>query len=390
MHLERNSEARMKRLVLPVLLALSLAAAACTSSSGGGSSTSASAAAPASSGASAASAQPAADFPSSSPVVAGGGGVVDVVKQVMPAVVNVVSTTTTGTGEGTGFVVRADGIIVTNFHVVEGATKVTVLTSAKKPVKYDARVIGGDATADVAVLRIDATGLPTVPMGDSADLQLGQPVVAIGYALGLQGGPSVTTGVVSSLTRKITVPDQRCTVCSKGQRVYGNIVQTDAAINPGNSGGPLVNLAGQVVGINTAGVNAGNAENVGFAIQIDAAKPIIFQAAEHPQAPVAFMGVGGVDASNPQIQFELNPPTTNGVAIVSVAPGGPAEQAGIKVGDIVTAFDGKPISSWEALGAAIRAHRPGDQVSVTVLRRSNGWARTTVTVTLGTNPVPQT
>jgi S1-C subfamily serine protease len=374
----------MKRFVVPVLLVLSLAAAACSSSSAGGSSTRSPA------GSSAASAQAAADFPTASPVASAGGGVVDVVKQVMPAVVNVVSTTTTGTGEGTGFIVRSDGVIVTNFHVVEGATKVTVLTSATKPVRYDARVIGGDATADVAVLRIDATGLPTVAMGDSTKLQLGQPVVAIGYALGLQGGPSVTTGVVSSLTRKITVPDQRCTVCSKGQRVYGNIVQTDAAINPGNSGGPLVNLAGQVVGINTAGVSAGNAENVGFAIQIEAAKPIIFQAAEHPQAPVAFMGVGGVDASNPQIQFELNPPTTDGVAIVSVAPDGPAESAGIKVGDVVTAFDGKTVTTWEALGAAIRAHQPGDRVSVTVLRRSNGWAKTTVTVTLGTNPVPQT
>ncbi|MGZ4131257.1 MAG: S1C family serine protease [Actinomycetota bacterium] len=374
----------MKRFV-PALVALSVFGAACSSSPASSATTSTSASPTA-----ADSGQQQASFPTASPVASSGGGVVGVVKEVMPAVVNVVSTTTTGTGEGTGFVVRSDGVIVTNFHVVEGATKVTVLTSAEKPVKYDARVIGGDATADVAVLKIDGSNLATVPMGDSAKLQLGQSVVAIGYALGLQGGPSVTAGVVSSLTRQITVPDPRCTVCSKSRRVYGNVVQTDAAINPGNSGGPLVNLAGQVVGINTAGVSAGNAENVGFAIQIDAAKPIVFQAAEHPQAPVAFLGVGGVDASNPQIQFELNPPTTKGVAIVSVAPGGPADKAGIRVGDIVVAFDGKPISSWDALGNAIRAHRPGDRVDVTILQRSNGWARKTVTVTLGTNPVPQT
>jgi S1-C subfamily serine protease len=374
----------VKRFVVPVLLALSVFGAACTSP-------------PSSSATVSPSASPTpfdaaqqASFPTASPIPGAVGSVVGVVKQVMPAVVNVVSTTTTGTGEGTGFVVRSDGVIVTNFHVVEGATKVTVLTSADKPVRYDARFIGGDATADVAVLKIDASNLATVPMGDSARLQLGQPVVAIGYALGLQGGPSVTAGVVSSLTRKLTVPDPRCTVCSKGQRVYGNVVQTDAAINPGNSGGPLVNLAGQVVGINTAGVTASNAENVGFAIQIDAAKPIVFQAAEHPQAPVAFLGIGGVDASNPQIQFELNPPTTRGVAVVSVAPGGPADKAGIKVGDIIVAFDGKPTSSWDALGNAIRAHRPGDRVDVTILQRSNGWARRTATVTLGTNPVPQT
>jgi putative serine protease PepD len=97
-----------------------------------------------------------------------------------------------------------------------------------------------------------------------------------------------------------------------------------------------------------------------------------------------------VDASNPQIQFELNPPTTRGVAVVSVAPGGPADTAGIKVGDVIVAFDGKPTSSWDALGNAIRAHRPGDRVDVTILQRSNGWARGTVTVALGTNPVPQT
>ncbi|MGZ4151816.1 MAG: S1C family serine protease, partial [Actinomycetota bacterium] len=269
----------MKRFV-PALVALSVFGAACSSSPASSATTSTSASPTA-----ADSGQQQASFPTASPVASSGGGVVGVVKQVMPAVVNVVSTTTTGTGEGTGFVVRSDGVIVTNFHVVEGATKVTVLTSAEKPVKYDARVIGGDATADVAVLKIDGSNLATVPMGDSAKLQLGQSVVAIGYALGLQGGPSVTAGVVSSLTRQITVPDPRCTVCSKSRRVYGNVVQTDAAINPGNSGGPLVNLAGQVVGINTAGVSAGNAENVGFAIQIDAAKPIVFQAAEHPQAP---------------------------------------------------------------------------------------------------------
>lgn len=370
----------MKRFAVPLVVALALFGAACTS-------TPSSNAAKVSSPSSENSAQAQADFPSSSPVVTTGGGVVNVVKEVMPAVVNVVSATTNGTGEGTGFVVRSDGVIVTNFHVVENATKVTVLTSADKPVKYDARVIGGDPEADVAVLKIDATDLPTVPMGDSSKLQLGQPVVAIGYALGLQGGPSVTTGVVSSLTRKITVPDQRCTVCSNGQRVYGNVVQTDAAINPGNSGGPLVNLAGQVVGINTAGVSAGNAENVGFAIQIDAAKPAIFQAAEHPQSAVAFMGVGSIDASNPQIQFELNPPVDKGAAIVSVVPNGPADQAGIQVGDVIVSFDGKTIETSEQLGNAIRSHRPGDDVSVTFVGRDG--TRSTVTVSLGTNPVPQ-
>ena len=194
-------------------------------------------------------AEPKAVFPSSQPTVATGqGAVVQVVRNVLPAVVNVVADSSEGQGEGTGFVVRSDGIIVTNFHVVEGASKVTVLSSAEEPVHYDARVIGGDEEADLAVLKVDATDLPTVAMGNSSDLQLGQQVVALGYALGLAGGPSVTTGVVSSLTRRITVQDSRCTECTNGERVYTDVIQTDAAINPGNSGGPLVNMAGQVVG----------------------------------------------------------------------------------------------------------------------------------------------
>ena len=367
----------MKRFAVPLVVALALFGAACTTTTH---------AQTQSSPASPNTAAPQADFPSASPLVGTDGGVVGVVKEVMPAVVNVVSTTTSGTGEGTGFVVRSDGVVVTNFHVVEGATRVVVLTSADKPARYPARVIGGDPQADVAVLKVNATGLATVPMGDSAALQLGQPVVAIGYALGLQGGPSVTTGVVSSLTRKITVPDERClTLCSKGRRVYANVVQTDAAINPGNSGGPLVNLAGQVVGINTAGVSAQNAENVGFAIQINEAKPIIEQAAEHPQAPVAYMGVSSVDASNPQIQFELDPAVDRGAAVVAVVPNGPAEEAGIGSGDVIVAFDGKTVTTSDELGAAIRADEPGDRASVTIVRQDG--SRTTVTVTLGTNPV---
>jgi S1-C subfamily serine protease len=373
----------MRRLVLPLVATLAMLVGACTTSNGGQHGSASGAASPAGS---AAVASPAADFPSSAPVGATG-GVVGVVKRVMPAVVNVVSTTPNGKGEGTGFVVRSDGVIVTNFHVVEGATKVTVLSSDEPPVRYAARVIGGDPQADVAIVKVDATGLATVPMGRSSALQLGQPVVAIGYALGLQGGPSVTTGVVSSLTRKITVPDERCTACSGGQRVYGDVVQTDAAINPGNSGGPLVNLAGQVVGINTAGVSAGNAENVGFAIQIDSARPVIAQAAEHPDAPVAYMGVQSVDASNPQIQFELDPAVDRGAAVVGVVPNGPADRAGIGPGDVIVAFDGTTITSSDQLGTQIRSDRPGDTASVTVVHTDG--TRSTVRVTLGTNPVPQ-
>ncbi len=307
-----------------------------------------------------------------------------VVQQVLPAVVNVVSESAQGTGEGTGFVVRADGIVVTNFHVVEGASSVKVLTSDEQPKEYTARVIGGDVQADLAVLDIDAQGLATVPLGDSDQLELGQQVVAIGYALGLEGGPSVTSGIVSSLSRRITVQDQRCLECSNGQRVYTDVVQTDAAINRGNSGGPLVDLSGNVVGINTAGTT--DAENVGFAIQINSVTPTIYQAADHPDQPVAFMGIGSEDASAPEIQFNLNSAVDQGAAIVNVVAGGPADDAGVQVGDVVVQFDGQDIATAEELGTAIRSHAPGDRVEVVVVH-PNG-ERATLTVQLGVNPVP--
>jgi S1-C subfamily serine protease len=304
-----------------------------------------------------------------------------VVTKVLPAVVNVV----TDFGEGTGFIVRQDGIVVTNYHVVEGGpSSIQVLTSEEEPTTYEARVIGGDVESDLAVLDIDAEGLPTVPLGSSEDLRLGQEVVAIGYALGLQGGPSVTSGIVSSLTRHITVNDPNCRECeTAGQRTYGQVIQTDAAINPGNSGGPLVDLAGNVVGINSAGNSS--AENVGFAIQIDAAKPVIFDAAENPDAPVAFMGIGATDASDPQFAFQFDPATTSGAGIFDVVQDSPASDAGVQVGDVVVGFDGQEIANGDDLRDAIRSHAPGDEVQVELVR---GDQRITVTVTLGTNPVP--
>jgi S1-C subfamily serine protease len=322
--------------------------------------------------------------PSTATIVQSDNAIERVVQQVLPAVVNVVASGPGGSGEGTGFVVRQDGIVVTNYHVVEGATSVKVLSSDADPKTYVARVIGGDVEADLAVLQIDAQNLATVPLGDSSQLQLGQQVVAIGYALGLQGGPSVTAGIVSSLSRRITVQDQRCLECTNGQRTYTDVIQTDAAINPGNSGGPLVDLAGNVVGINTAGTT--QAENVGFAIQIDSVKPTVYQAADNPDQPVAFMGIGSEDASAPEVQFNLNNAVDQGAAIVNVVQGGPADDAGIQIGDVVVEFDGQQIATADELGTAIRSHQPGDQVDVVVVH-PNG-ERETVSVTLGVNPVP--
>jgi putative serine protease PepD len=323
-------------------------------------------------------------FPSATtaPAATAGDMVAEVVERVLPSVVNVV----TDAGEGTGFIVREDGIVVTNFHVVESAAStIQVVTSDDEPQEYEANYIGGDADADVAVLDIEATGLPTLPLGDSDALRLGQPVVAIGYALGLAGGPSVTSGIVSSLSREITVEDPGCTQCTDARRVYPDIIQTDAAINPGNSGGPLVDLAGNVVGINSAGTQ--EAENIGFAIQINAVRDTIFGAAENPGEPVAYLGISGpVAVSDPQVQFQFDPPVDEGVLIQDVPADGPAAAGGMQAGDIIVAFDGNAMATEDDLVAAIRSREPGDVVEVEVVRGAG--ERLTLTVELGVNPAP--
>jgi S1-C subfamily serine protease len=206
--------------------------------------------------------------------------VVAVVKTVEPAVVSVTATSavsapfggsSTQEATGSGFIVSADGVIFTNDHVIEGASKVEVTLPDGR--SFEATVTDTDAAHDFAVLKVDANNLPTVTLGNSADLQLGQSVVAIGYALGLDGGPSVTSGIISSLERTVQAQDANV---SGGVRTYENLLQTSAAINPGNSGGPLVDLEGRVVGISTAGVSS--ADNIGFAISIDAARSFITSA----------------------------------------------------------------------------------------------------------------
>jgi S1-C subfamily serine protease len=319
--------------------------------------------------------------------------VVAVIKHVRPAVVNVTTNLLQSTGfglqpgkgVGTGFVIGSDGVIVTNYHVVEGAQRITVITQAPNAQRYSARVIGGDPTADLAVLQIRASGLPTVALGDSSKLQLGQQVVAIGYALALAGGPTVTSGIVSALGRTIQVPDPECTQCQNRQRTYTGVIQTDAAINPGNSGGPLVDMAGRVIGIDTAGAGAANAENIGFAISINTAKPTIQSAVAHPRGPVAFLGVTTEDVT-PGLAFQFNLPVQSGAYVVSVAPGGPAEKAGVGAGDVIVSFDGTTVSGSDQLGRLIRAHSPGDRATVGVVE-ANG-SRKAFGLTLGVNPLP--
>ncbi len=317
--------------------------------------------------------------------------VVQVVQKVAPAVVNVTTRTLSqsviggsapGKAVGTGFIIRSDGFIVTNFHVVEGALTIKVTLPAPDSRTFGARVVGGDSEHDLAVLHVAATGLPTVPMGDSNHLELGERVIALGYALALPGGPTVTTGIISALDRTIQAADPEA---SGGSRTYQDVLQTDAAINPGNSGGPLVDLNGNVVGINTAG--AGQAENVGFSIAIDAAKPIIDEAIKNPEKPTAYLGVSTTTVG-PGVASQFGLSVDHGALVVQLAPGGPANKAGIKTGDVIVAFDGKAVSTSDGLGSLILAHKPGDQVTVKVVR-ADGTTQE-VTATLGARPLPAT
>jgi S1-C subfamily serine protease len=334
----------------------------------------------------------ASSIPSPPPLPSTNEPVEAVVARVLPAVVNVttnifqpngVGGAQQGRGVGTGFVVRSDGVIVTNCHVVEDATKITVSSSAKQPQQFAAHVIGGDCKHDLAVLKIGASNLTTVPLGSSGALQLGQRVVAIGYALALEGGPTVTAGIVSSLNRTIQVQDPNCQTCKDGLRTYGDVIQTDAAINHGNSGGPLVNMQGQVVGINSAGDS--QAENIGFAIAIDSAKSTIAQAEKSPLAPSGYIGVSSetVTASVAQA-FGLS--VTQGAYVLATVSGGPADAAGIKQGDVIVAVNGQTVTSAEDLGKVLSALHPGQRATVEVVHP--GGAHQSFSMTLGTRPLP--
>lgn len=320
------------------------------------------------------------------------GAVEAVVARVLPAVVNVTTDVLTtdefgnaqqGQGVGTGFIVRSDGVIVTNCHVVEGGTKITVSTSDEEPVQYDARLIGADCLNDVAVLKVDETGLPTVPLGSSENLRLGESVIALGYALALEGGPSVTTGIVSALGRTIQAQDPNCEVCEDGIRTYTGTIQTDAAINHGNSGGPLVDLQGRVIGINSAG-NDG-AENIGFAIAIDNAKGTVREAMTDPLAPAAYLGVSTQPVTS-DLVLQLGLSVDTGAYVVSTSGDGPAQGAGIREGDVIVRLNDEDVTSSEDLGRILAGLDVGARVSVELVDGSG--ASRAIDVTLGSRPLP--
>jgi S1-C subfamily serine protease len=308
----------------------------------------------------------------------------NVVAEALPSVVNVKVKSVSlsenappleGAGEGSGVVIDEEGIILTNYHVVAGAVSVRVVfTDDREPLT--GTVIGGDRERDLAVIRVEADDLDAIPVGNSERLRLGDTVIAIGFPLGL-GGPTVTSGILSGTDRRIQAQ------ASFGVETLVGLLQTDAAINPGNSGGALVDLNGRLVGINTA--VAGSAENIGFAIAIDEALPIVNEILTDPPEEQAWLGVQLGDVTSPALARELGlPADTEGAVVFGLIPGSPAEEAGLEEGEVVVSVDGEEITSSGQLIEMLRGLSPGTEVTLEVL--SPDGTRT-VTTELAQRPV---
>ncbi|HEV3320852.1 MAG TPA: trypsin-like peptidase domain-containing protein [Solirubrobacteraceae bacterium] len=345
------------------------------------------------------------------PTRSGGGGGLsahEIYERTAPSVVKVTSTIVRqsespfGFGEsqqqgiatGSGFVIDSNGTILTNWHVVENASKVTVSFEHSKTV--EAHVVGKNPSQDLAVLKIPTEGLTLHPLtlGDSSAVEVGEPVVAIGNPFGLSR--TLTTGVISALQREITAPN--------GFSI-DNVLQTDAPINPGNSGGPLLNSRGQVIGITsqieTGGGGSDGNIGIGFAVPIDTAKAELPELEKNGSVQTAYLGVVmiSIDGS----LSSLNLPVKSGALLEKVEAGSPAAKAGLRGGnveakiggneiavggDIVVGLDGKKVTSSESLAGYVGAKKPGDTVTIELLRASGsgGYTKKNVTVTLGQRP----
>lgn len=255
----------------------------------------------------------------------------------------------TDEGAGTGVVIRSDGYIVTNFHVIQGANDIQVTLSNAKT--YDARVIGYDIITDLAVLKIDDEDLITVTMGDSDNIHVGDWVVALGNALALKGGPTVTLGIVSARGR---------TLSTERGDLY-DLIQTDAAINDGNSGGPLINLNGEVIGINTAIIR--QAQGIGFAISSTAAQPIIDSLITHGRVVRPLIGLTGADVTPARAnQLDLN--VDEGIIVTRMTLDGPAYESGIRVGDVITKLNDIPTPDMAAFLTLLWTFEIGQEIQV--------------------------
>jgi putative serine protease PepD len=301
-----------------------------------------------------------------------------VAAKVVPSVVNIAvdirDAFGTSSAVGSGVIIRADGYILTNNHVVENASKIVVSLGTTD---LTATVVGADPASDLAVIKIDKTGLPAAVIGDSSSLEVGEGVIAVGSPFGLD--KTVTSGIVSALHRTNLASGQ------SGVTSYTNLIQTDAPINPGNSGGALADFSGAVVGINTlilspAGqLGTSQSAGIGFAIPIDFAKSIADQLIAGKKITHPFLGVSAATVT-PQIAQFYSLPVSSGALVQQVTSGSPAETAGIKVGDIIVSIDGQAISTSEDVFAAVRGAKVGQQVQVEVVR---GSRHVTIQVTLG-------
>ncbi len=283
---------------------------------------------------------------------------------------------------GSGFIINSNGLILTNKHVVNisGANYTVIANDGKK---YPAQVLARDPVQDLAVVKINASGLSALTLGDSANLQIGQTVIAIGNALG-QFSNSVSKGVISGLSRSITASEG-----GGSSETLSQVIQTDAAINPGNSGGPLLNLAGQVIGVNTAIVQG--AQNIGFAIPINQAKKDISQVETTGKISYSYLGIRYVlvtddikQKNNLSVNYGALVVRGSGASEVAVAPNSPADKAGIKEGDIILEIDGKKIDQNNDLAKATQFHNVGDTVTLKIL---SGGQERTVQVTLTERPL---
>jgi len=294
----------------------------------------------------------------------GGDTIVRAVEKVAPSVVNIsivrlmrenIFTVVPMRGMGSGFVVSSEGRILTDFHIVEQAEEVEVTLSDGR--KLRGVVSGKDPNTDIALVEVPAGNLAPAELGDSDKLKVGQMAIAIGNPFGflLGGGPTVTAGVVSALSRTINADG----------RLYEGLVQTDAAINPGNSGGPLIDADGKVIGINTA--NIPFAQGIGFAIPINTAKYVVEQLLEKGRVIRPWLGITGLTVTK-EVATYYNLPTRSGVVLAGIARGGPADEAGLEEGDIIVQAEATTIDTMEQLQREIRKKKPGDALSLTIVR----------------------
>ena len=306
--------------------------------------------------------QPAAAQPPPAPALARLPSIADLVDAIEPKVTSIFVESVsrgmffdfTDQGAGSGVIVRPDGYVVTNYHVIQDVVGIKVRLSNTNT--YDAQIVGWDILTDLAVLKIDVEGdLPVADWGDSEDIRVGDWVVAVGNAVALKGGPTVTLGIVSALGR--TVPTER-------EELYG-MIQTDAAINDGNSGGPLVNLSGEVVGISTAMFR--QAQGIGFAISSETALPIIDSLIENGRVVRPLIGFDGADVTT-AIANRLGLNVKKGIIISRIATGGPAFRAGLDLADVIVSMDGIPTNDMGSFLTLLWTHDVGDSVHIEYMR----------------------